>query len=87
MNPENIYDSGHFSWNHNGIFGVSSISRLFGPVWKYPANDIAVKSERTGTIKVFCLDRTAPGYEDGWDGEYKRYISIDGSIRLQIDLH
>ena len=87
MNPENIYDSSHFSWQHTGTFGVSSISRLFGPVWKAPPSDIGVKSARTGTIKIFHLDRTAPGYEDGWDGEYKRYISTDGSIKLQIDLH
>ena len=83
---QSVYSSSHFSWSNEGKLGTTSVSRLFGQPYFSPEAIFGVQSARTGVIKSFELDVNAPGYEDGWDGEYKRYISTDGNVRLHIDL-
>ena len=44
-----------------------------------------IESKRTGAVKTFELDQNAPGYEDGWDGEYLCFTSNEwDSIKVIV---
>ena len=76
MNNRTI-SSIHFAWKGNrGVAEVSDIECLgFNP---FNGSPITVISDRTQARKVFKLDTSVPGYEDGWDGEACYYVSDDG---------
>ena len=72
-----IISSKHFTWSGGkGCTEVSSLTGLnFDP---FNGNPITVVSARTQDAKVFRVDRSIPGWEDGWDGESCHYVSDDG---------
>lgn len=52
--------------------------------WKRASVNISrfsITSTRTGKTRFYELDTNAPGYEDGWDGEFKVYTDnlFDGT--------
>lgn len=74
---DRIISSDFFTWKHrSGCVEISDIPNLtFNP---FNGSPITVVSARTGEKKLFTLDTTVPGHEDGWDGEACYYVSDDG---------
>ena len=68
------FSSNSFRWVNKR--GVASVSDLFQE-WHTPPKNFSIKSEKTGEVKHFEIDRMSPGYEDGWDGEYWCYTTDD----------
>ena len=69
MNDTTHYFGSHqFAWKGNKGTGVASELGIH----RFPSRFV-VTSGRTGRTKVFELDSSAPGYEDGWDGEFAMY--------------
>jgi hypothetical protein len=62
--------------------GYGMAERLFGS-WQTP-NTFKVLSPKSNNTKTFILDENAPGYEDGWDGELKMFVSTCGTIKLIV---
>lgn len=77
------FDSSQFFWQNN--LGVAELSDLLftTKTWNIP-NMFYVKSSKTGNEVLFKLDVDAPGYEDGWDGEYKRFTDNDSRYKVII---
>lgn len=77
------FDSRQFTWQ--GQHGMAELSDLLitTKTWNIP-NMFYVKSNRTGDEVLFTLDTQAPGYEDGWDGEYKAFTNHDRTIKVTI---
>ena len=65
-----------------GKHGYAVSTDLFGE-WQIP-NTFEMASHKTGERKIFVLDTLAPGYEDGWDGEFQMFISEDDEIQMTI---
>ena len=63
------FSSDQFNWN--GSRGWARITDLLG---KYESiHMFTITSTRTGQVRTYELDSKDPGYEDGWDGEYRVY--------------
>lgn len=77
---DRIMSSSHLKWY--GLRGVAEVSGLqglgFNPLNGQP---ITVISERTQAKRVFYVDTSVNGHEDGWDGEVCYYVSSD-QIRI-----
>lgn len=74
------FSSDKFAWK--GAQGSASKSDLTNE--RMPLV-FEVISEKSGAVKTFELDQNAPGYEDGWDGEYWCFTSNEwDSIKLLI---
>ncbi len=67
-------------WIKKNGYGMSE--HLFGS-WQIP-NTFDVYSSKSNTTKTFVLDVNSPGYEDGWDGEFKMFVSSCGNIKITI---
>lgn len=66
------FSSDEFSWKGNT--GTASLSNLTGGNCNGNRFErFTVRSVRTGHLRVFELDTSDAGYEDGWDGEFKVY--------------
>lgn len=83
MNPI-TFNSRQFSWSNDG-HGVAEMSDLLmtTKTWNIP-NTFYIKSARTGEEVLFTLDKDAPGYEDGWDGEYKCFTNHERTLKVTI---
>jgi hypothetical protein len=71
------FTSDQFNWK-NG-HGIADMTDLFG---RYEnVSRFTIKSTRTGVVRTYEIDTNAPGYEDGWDGEYVLYTDnlFDGT--------
>lgn len=64
------FSSDQFTWNKGR--GVADLTNLIGPKFE-SITMFEVKSTRTGAVRTFELDSNDPGYEDGWDGEFRVY--------------
>jgi hypothetical protein len=67
-------------WVKKSGYGIAQ--HLFGS-WQIPST-FQVFSPKSNTTKTFGLDANSPGYEDGWDGEFKMFISDCGEIRITV---
>lgn len=72
------FTSDQFTWNGNRA--VAEISDLLSNRHE-SISRFAITSIRTGKTRFYEIDTNAPGYEDGWDGEYKVYTDnlFDGT--------
>ena len=64
------FSSDQFTWKGNR--GVAEISELLNGGFE-SIHMFTITSARTGQVRTYELDSNDPGYEDGWDGEYKVY--------------
>ena len=73
------FSSNQFVWKGNK--GTAEMSELLGPGVYSSIGRFSITSTRTGKTRFYELDSSAPGYEDGWDGEYKVYTDnlFDGT--------
>jgi hypothetical protein len=73
------FSSNQFAWKGNK--GTAEMSELLGPGVYGSIGRFSITSARTGKTRFYELDSSAPGYEDGWDGEYKVYTDnlFDGT--------
>jgi len=65
------FSSDQFTWKGNR--GVAEISELLNGGKYESIHTFTITSSRTGAVRTYELDSSAPGYEDGWDGEMKVY--------------
>lgn len=80
MNATPRFSSSKFVWN--GTHGSACRGDLVQG--RMPLL-FEVISEKTGAVKTFELDQSAPGYEDGWDGEMWRFTSNEwDGIKLTV---
>lgn len=77
MKTINAHD---INWIKKSGYGVAQ--QVFG-TWQIPSS-FQVYSPKSKTTKTFNLDTNSPGYEDGWDGIFKMFISDCGDIRITI---
>lgn len=74
------FTSDQFTWEGN--VGTAELSSLIGKPGNFSHfSRFTIKSNRTGHIRTYELDTQSPGYEDGWDGEFKMYTDnlFDGT--------
>lgn len=64
------FTSDQFTWK-NG-HGIAEISQLLEGGFE-SISRFTITSTRTGAVRTYEIDQQAPGYEDGWDGEYWCY--------------
>ena len=64
------FTSDQFTWK-NG-HGIAEISQLLNGGFEN-IHSFSITSTRTGAVRTYEIDQQAPGYEDGWDGEYMCY--------------
>lgn len=71
------FTSDQFTWEGN--VGTAELSSLIGKSENF--SRFTIKSNKTGHIRTYELDTQSPGYEDGWDGEFKMYTDnlFDGT--------
>ena len=71
------FTSDQFTWK-NGV-GTAELSSLVGMSGNF--SRFTIKSTRTKHTRTYELDTQSPGYEDGWDGEFKMYTDnlFDGT--------
>lgn len=71
------FTSDQFTWR-NGV-GTAELSSLLGMSESF--SRFTIKSTRTNHTRTYELDTQSPGYEDGWDGEFKQYTDnlFDGT--------
>ena len=63
------FSSDQFNWKGNR--GWANIADLLG---KYESiHMFTITSTKTGQVRTYELDVNSPGYEDGWDGEFRKY--------------
>ena len=66
------FTSDQFTWKGN--FGTAELSSLIGNPGNFShLSRFTIKSTKTGHTRTYELDTQSPGYEDGWDGEFKIY--------------
>lgn len=77
MNHHRVISAEIFKWTgKSGSTFITDIPALnFNP---FNGSTIEVTSSRTGVTKIFDIDTTVAGWEDGWDGEACYYASCDG---------
>lgn len=74
------FKSGMFTWKGNR--GAADLADLEVQVMP---TIFEVVSGRTGHVKTFELDQNAPGYEDGWDGEFWCFTSNEwDEVKLTV---
>jgi len=72
------FTSDQFKWK--GTHGTAKISDILSNRHENISR-FAITSIRTGQTRFYEIDTNAPGYEDGWDGEFKCYTDnlFDGT--------
>ena len=71
------FTSEQFSWKNGvGTAELSALGKDIGNLSRF-----TIKSTRTKHTRTYELDTQSPGYEDGWDGEFKQYTDnlFDGT--------
>jgi hypothetical protein len=68
MNEPITLLSSNIKWKGN--IGTTTASDHFVLRDRKSPDRIQVKSERTGAIRTYEIDRNDGGFEYGWDGEY-----------------
>ena len=63
------FTSDQFTWKNGiGTAELSTLGKDIGHLSRF-----TIKFTRTNHIRTYELDTQSPGYEDGWDGEFKMY--------------
>lgn len=72
------FTSVEFTWKGNT--GTARSSDLTGGLYNVPSR-FSITSTRTGKCRFYELDTNHPGYQNGWDGEFKVYTDnlFDGT--------
>ena len=82
MQPGRVISSKEFTWFGNtGCLNVTDILDL--QINLLNGRPFTIVSGRTGASMDFHLDKSVPGWEDGWDGECCHYIS-DNGIKVAV---
>ena len=71
------FTSDQFTWKNGiGTAELSTLGKDIGHLSRF-----TIKSTRTNHTRTYELDTQSPGYEDGWDGEYRQYTDnlFDGT--------
>lgn len=63
------FNSKQFSWK--GHHGIAAVSDLIGRRALQEIGRFSITSAKTGQMRFYEIDTTAPGYTDGWDGEMR----------------
>lgn len=72
-----IVDGSLFEWSNN--HGYSTSSKL-----GFMPKQLCVRSQKTGKVLNFSINRNDPMAEDGWDGELIKFVDDDKKVFLTI---